>query len=212
MHRRGRTFLRNLRDGIVVRRLEGLPLERDHPVKGDLAEGHCRHLVLLGGSVDLAHLDRVQVGGVGALPDEELAERGAVDVHEPVATHRLPQVIHDVVELVAMHLNPQGRSSRQRRWNNCKPGKENCESYTGGTFAKAHVIVSGVVELANVTKDAVMRRTARQARLRSAWSLLSFHIEEHERCMERCDERPPGRAAHLAVVRVGVGGGGWRWG
>ena len=209
MHRRGRTFLRNLRDGIVVRRLEGLPLERDHPVKGNLAEGHRRHLVLLGDGVDLAHLDRVQVGGVGALPDEELAERGAVDVHEPVATHRLPQVIHDVVELVAMHLNPQGRSSRQRRWNNCKPGKENCESYTGGTFAKAHVIVSGVLELATVTNEAAMRRTPRQqARLGSAWSLLyRFHFVEQERCMERCDEMPdemPGRAAHLAVVRVGV--------
>mmetsp|Transcript_3432 Transcript_3432/g.8615 ORF Transcript_3432/g.8615 Transcript_3432/m.8615 type:complete len:248 (+) Transcript_3432:730-1473(+) len=91
----------NLRDGTVVRRLEGLPLERDHPVKGDLAEGHRRLLVLLRGGVDLALFYRVQVRGVGALPNEKLAERGAVDVHERVAKHRLPQAVHDVVESVA---------------------------------------------------------------------------------------------------------------
>jgi hypothetical protein len=95
------TLFRNLRDGTVLRRYEGFPLERDHPVKGDLAEGHRRLLVLLGGGVDLAHLYRVQVGGVGTLPDEELAERGTVDVHERVAKHRLPQAVHDVVEVVA---------------------------------------------------------------------------------------------------------------
>ena len=133
------TFLRNLRDGTVVRRLEALPLERDHPVKGDLAEGHRRLLVLLGGGVDLAHLDRVQVGWVGALPDEELAECGAIDVHERVAKHRLPQAVYDVVELVA---RPGGSFGLLDQWNGCNPGKENCdESYKAvasrGTFAEA---------------------------------------------------------------------------